>query len=178
MKWKIETRKINEIIPNSKNPRKLSKRNAEELRKSLEKFGVCQPIVINTNNSIIGGHQRVRILSELGEKTVDVYVPLQPLSQKEEEELCIRLNKNNGDFDFDILANNWDPEELVEWGFTFEELHLEELPGSEGDEEKKQTQSCTMNITFMDAAHLQEAENTIATIVDSYPGSHYKVKIK
>ena len=178
LKWKSETRQFKELINNEKNPRKLSKADALQLQTSLEKFGVCEPIVINSNGEIIGGHQRVRTLKKMGHTEVEVYVPDSPLNQQEADELCIRLNKNTGSFDYDILANQWDLEDLIEWGFTQEELGLEQLPGTEEGEEREAPKKCTMNITFQRAEHLQEAENEIATIVDSYQGATYKVKIK
>jgi len=176
--WKLETRLIKDLHFNEKNPRKLSKADAQQLQRSMEKFGVCEPIVINWDGTIIGGHQRVRTLKKLGEKEVAVYLPSSPLSEEEADELNIRLNKNSGDWDFDILANQWNPEDLVEWGFSMEELHLENIPEDEGAEgEQKPAQKATMTITFMDAGHLQEAENEIATIVDAYTGASYKVKV-
>lgn len=180
MEWKQEKRKLSELHSNEKNPRKLSKADAQQLQRSIEKFGVCEPVVVNWDGTIIGGHQRVRTLKKLGYKEVDVYLPDSPLSEKEAEELNIRLNKNSGDWDFDILANCWDPDDLVDWGFTMDELHLESIPGAEGEEgdEQKPPQKATMTITFMDAGHLQEAENEIATIVDAYAGASYKVKVK
>ena len=178
MEWKQEKRKLSELQANEKNARKLSKADAQQLQRSIEKFGVCEPIVINWDGSIIGGHQRVRTLKKLGYKEVDVYLPASPLSEKEAEELNIRLNKNSGDWDFDILANCWDPNDLVDWGFSMDELHLESIPGEEGVDEQSPPQKATMTITFMDAGHLQEAENEIATIVDAYAGASYKVKVK
>lgn len=178
MEWKLEKRKLSELHANEKNPRKLSKSDAQQLQRSIEKFGVCEPIVINWDGTIIGGHQRVKTLKKLGYKEVEVYLPDQPLSEKEADELNIRLNKNSGDFDFDILANSWDPNDLVDWGFSMEELHLESIPSHEGEEDQSPPQKATMTITFMDAGHLQEAENEIATIVDAYAGASYKVKVK
>ena len=179
MKWHLSKLRIKDLLPNEKNPRKISTGEASQLQSSLEKFGMCEPIVVNCDGTIIGGHQRLRILSKMGTREVDVYIPDTPLSQKEAEELTIRLNKSGGSWDYDALANCWDPEELVEWGFTLDELHLESLPPtSDGEDEKKPSQKCTMNITFKSAEHLQEAENEISTIVDRFQGASYKVKIK
>jgi DNA modification methylase len=125
LKWKSETRQLKELINNEKNPRKLSKADALQLQTSLEKFGVCEPIVINWNGEIIGGHQRVRTLKKMGHKEVQVYVPDSPLSEQEANELNIRLNKNIGVWDYDVLANNWEPSDLIEWGFTEEELNFD-----------------------------------------------------
>lgn len=179
MEWKLEKRPIKDLHANEKNPRTLSKADAQQLQRSIEKFGVCEPIVINWDGTIIGGHQRVRTLKKLGYKEVDVYLPDAPLSQEEADELNIRLNKNSGDWDFDILANSWNHEDLVDWGFSMDELHFECIPGSEGEDgEQKPAQKATMTITFMDAGHLQEAENEIATIIAAYAGASYKVKVK
>lgn len=178
MEWKLETRKIIDLKANPKNPRHLKKDQEKQLRASIQKFGACEPLVINPDGFIIGGHQRLRTLKKLGYREVDVYVPEEALNDREIEELTIRLNKNSGDWDFDMLANAWDPEDLCNWGFSQDELHLEEIPGSEGSDEQAPAQSATMNIKFMDAGHLQEAENRISVIVDEYPGSSYKVKVK
>jgi hypothetical protein len=179
MKWKHEKRKIKDLYELAKNARKLTKEQAAHLYTSIDKFGQCEPIVINTDDVIIGGHQRLRTMRKMGYKEVDVYVPDTPLNSKEVEELNIRLNKNSGDWDWDILGNAWDPEDLLEWGFTMEDLHLEELPPSEGGEgEDSPPKKCSMTIHFIDVGHLQEAENNIAPIVESYVGATYKVKVK
>ena len=108
---------------------------------------------------------------------MDVYVPDTPLTEEEVQELNIRLNKNVGNWDFDVLGNSWDPNDLVDWGFSMEDLHLEQLPETEETESNQEPKSCSMNIKFTYIGHLQEAENRIATIVDEYEGSSYKVKV-
>lgn len=172
MKWVLEHREIEKIYPNEKNPRKLSKKQAAELNKSLRTYGLCQPIVINPQGKIIGGHQRYEVLRKLGYRMVDVYLPTQPLSEEEEEELAIRLNKNIGDWDIDILANHWDPEKLCEWGFSMEELHLESFPSQEKD-----PSFFKINIECRDQEQLDIIEKHLASLLDDHPGSTYKVKI-
>lgn len=181
MKWNTEKRKIKDLHENPKNPRKLSKHQAEHLQRSIEKFGLCEPIVINPDGSIIGGHQRIRTLKKMGHKEVDVYVPERALDDKEIDELTVRLNKNTGDWDFDILANQWELSDLLNWGFSEQDFQIDVdvLQGTEPEEsgENKEQRKCTMIITFMSPDHLQEAENKIAVIVDAYPGATHKVKI-
>ncbi len=137
MDWNLQKLKIDEVFPNEQNPRRISKRQTKELKESLRKFGLCQPIVVNDSGKVLGGHQRLKLLRSLGYTTIDVYVPSQSLTQEEEEELSIRLNKNVGDWDYDILANSWDPEKLCEWGFTAPELDIDlhALTGNIPDEE-------------------------------------------
>lgn len=177
MKWNLETRKIKDLHEYAKNPRTLSNEQGKHLQKSLTKFGQCEPIVINQDGTIVGGHQRLRTLQKMGKKKVDVYVPDTPLTEEEVQELNIRLNKNVGDWDSDVLGNSWDPNDLVDWGFSMEDLHLEQLPETEETESNQEPKRCSMNIKFADVGHLQEAENRIATIVDEYEGSSYKVKV-
>ncbi len=172
MKWNLESRKISEVYPNVKNPRSMGKRQAEELEVSLKKFGLCQPIVLNSEGTILGGHQRVRAMRALGHIDVDVYVPTSPLTQEEEEELSIRLNKNIGDWDFDLLANHWEPEKLLEWGFCMEELHLEALP-----EPQEAPKKFSLTIMCPDQSQLELIEKQVATIVKDFDGARYKVKV-
>lgn len=132
--WSIEKRKINELKDYHKNPRKMTKRQAEDLQSSLSKFGIIDKPFINRNGVLIGGHQRVRTLKKMGYKEIDVQVPNRDLTESEVEELNIRHNKNIGEWDWDILANEWSMDDLVSWGFTLEELNID-LPGT--DDEKK-----------------------------------------
>jgi len=125
MKWNHEQRKITELKGHARNPRRLSKHDAEHLQKSLENFGQCEPVVINADNTIIGGHQRVSVLKRMKRKVVDVYVPQEPLSNQQVDELNIRLNRNSGEWDFDVLANGWDPGDLIDWGFTEGDLDID-----------------------------------------------------
>ncbi|MDX1532817.1 MAG: ParB N-terminal domain-containing protein [Nitrosopumilaceae archaeon] len=181
MKWKIEERKLSELVGMATNPRQISKHDFLHLTESIEKFGQCQPIVINHDNTIIGGHQRACAMKKLGFSNVEVAVPDLPLSEKEISELNIRLNRNNGEWDFDILANAWELGDLLEWGFVKDEFHLESVENItdqiEEDEKEKPAKKCTMTIIFSDEKQLQDAENRIATILDEYQGTVYKVKI-
>jgi len=121
---KIVYKKPSELKAADYNPRQLSEIQFLQLKKSLEGFDVVEPIVINTfkgrENIIVGGHQRVKVLESMGVKTipcVEVSLPIE-----KEKELNVRLNKNTGQFDFDMLANNFEIDDLLEWGFTEDEL--------------------------------------------------------
>jgi ParB-like chromosome segregation protein Spo0J len=116
-----EIDKINEA---EYNPRELSKKQHEDLYDSIRKFGLVDPILININperkNIVIGGHQRLKICKELNFKAVPC-VELN-ISEKEEKELNIRLNKNHGQWDFDNLANFFNADDLFDWGFDMKEI--------------------------------------------------------
>jgi len=86
---------------------------------------------------IIGGHQRCRILKKLGHKTAWVAVCDETITQEQIDELNIRLNRNSGEWDDDILANEWELRDLIEWGFTPDELSVDTTaldPAEEDDD--------------------------------------------
>ncbi len=116
LKWHIETRKISELRDYEKNPRKITKKQFDHLKQNIEKFGLIDKPFINTDNVIIGGHQRLRILKRFGNHEVEVYVPNRSLSEKEVEELNYRHNENTGEWDYDILADQYNLVDLLNWG--------------------------------------------------------------
>ena len=123
--WKTEKRKINELIPFEGNPRKMNEKQVADLKKSLEKFNLVEIPAITTNNVILAGHQRLRILQVLGrgEEIIDVRVPDRVLTKEEIQEYNLRSNKNLGEWDFDLLAN-FGEEMLMDVGFESPELDL------------------------------------------------------
>lgn len=178
MKWTLKTVPLKTIKGWAKNPRKMSARQAEKLEESMKKFGVCQPLVVNRDMTVIGGHQRLITAKNLGITEIEVYIPEKKLSDKEFEELNIRLNKNNGFFDYDILANEFECTDLLEWGFSLEEFEVESVPYDESKENKKPpSKKSKMTILFQSEEDLQSAENRISTIVDEFEGASYKIKL-
>jgi len=124
--WLNQRRRLGDLIPYDKNPRQLTEKQYDDLKASLGKFNLAEIPAINTDNKIIAGHQRIKILRELegADYEIDVRVPSRELSKEEYEEYLIRSNKNTGEWDFDILANGFDTEDLVEWGFQENEFAI------------------------------------------------------
>lgn len=124
---KTKDRKISELRPADYNPRELTKKQYNDLKTSLEEFGIVEPVLININkdreNIVIGGHQRLKIWEELGNKTIPC-IELD-LILKKEKELNVRLNKNGGQWDWDLLANNFDNGDLIDWGFDPNEIAID-----------------------------------------------------
>ena len=117
-------RKISELIPAEYNPRQLSDKQHEDLKASLTRFGAVDPAIVNIHperkDIIVGGHQRLKVAKSLGWETfpcVEVN-----LTRDQERELNVRLNKNTGSWDWNILGDLFQAEELKEWGFSDEEL--------------------------------------------------------
>ncbi|HEC88448.1 MAG TPA: hypothetical protein ENI52_03935 [Thermoplasmata archaeon] len=121
--WHTETRKLAQLKKWSLNPRQATEEQTKNLQKSLERFNLAAPLVINTDNTIIGGHFRYDILlKKYGkEKVIDVRIPNRKLKPNEIKELNLRLNKNLGEWNFELLAN-FQEDLLKDVGFNRDEL--------------------------------------------------------
>jgi ParB-like chromosome segregation protein Spo0J len=143
MEWKLVKVNTKSLKKHPKNPRTLSREQAEQLQKSLDKFGQVEKIIINTDNQIIGGHQRFTLLKKQGVKELECWMPDRTLDEQEVEELLLRLNRNHGEFSYDDLANNFNVPDLLDFGFTIEELELKEIDDIESEEDdKKKEKRC------------------------------------
>ena len=135
--WHNEKRIIKDLLPYEFNPRQITAKQVEDLKKSLSKFGLVEIPVIDIDNVIVAGHQRLKIMQILGhgEEEIDVRVPNRKLTEEEFKEYNIRSNKNVGEWDFDILANNFDMDDLTSWGFETTELdkYFSEEPTEQDD---------------------------------------------
>ena len=119
----LEKINIDLLQPATYNPRQISTKDFKSLKESITKFGLVDPIIVNKSSyTIIGGHQRYKICKELEYKEIGCIIV--DLNKEKERELNIRLNKNTGEFGMDILANAFDIEELVDWGFKHIDLGL------------------------------------------------------
>ena len=141
---KVEKIQINKLKPATYNPRQISKKQYNHLKDSIVKFGLVDPIILNKDFTVIGGHQRLKVCKELKYKDIDCVVL--DLTKEDERELNIRLNKSGGEFDLDILANEFEIEELKDWGFKEIELGL--------------------NIDKIDIEEEPEQDNYIITIIE------------
>jgi len=122
--WSPATRKLGDLIKNGYNPRKLSENEHRDLEKSVKEFGTVVPIVLNIGsraNTIIGGEQRVKIYADLDIKEVECMLPSRELTIEEERELNLRLNKNTGSWNEELLKE-FDMDVLLNVGFGDEEL--------------------------------------------------------
>lgn len=112
------------LKPAEYNPRKFTPKEYQDLKESIERFGIVSPIVVNSaparKNVVIGGHFRLKVAKDLGMAEVPVlYVNLPDMER--ERELNLRLNKNLGEWDFDLLAK-FNESVLVDAGFESVDL--------------------------------------------------------
>lgn len=116
--------KVSDLNPAVYNPRKHDKQSADQLKESITKFGLVDPLIVNEaperKNTVIGGHFRLEVAKELGFETVPVvYINIPDIEK--EKELNLRLNKNTGEWDWELLAN-YDSAFLGCVGFSSEEI--------------------------------------------------------
>ena len=108
---------IGSIKPHPNNPRIIKDGKFELLKKSLTDFPEMmetRPIVVNLENFILGGNMRYRAALDLGFKLLPCVKV--DWTEERQREFIIKDNSGFGTWDFDLLANEWDAEELKEWG--------------------------------------------------------------
>jgi hypothetical protein len=126
-KTKVETVYVStaSLNPAVYNPRKWGSEEKKKLTESIKRFGMVDPLIVNGHpdrrNVVIGGHFRLEIAKELG--LTEVPVVFLPLTEEREKELNIRLNKNQGEFDYEKLAA-FDESFLADIGFESPELDM------------------------------------------------------
>ena len=110
--------KISDIKTNPKNPRLIKDDKFKKLVKSIQEFPQMlelRPIVVDENNIVLGGNMRLKACIEVGLKEVFI-VKAEDLTEQQKDEFIVKDNVGFGEWDWDILANEWDTEKLQDWG--------------------------------------------------------------
>jgi ParB-like chromosome segregation protein Spo0J len=110
--------KINSIKTNPKNPRLIKDDKFKKLVNSIKEFPQMlelRPIVVDENNIILGGNMRHKACIEAGLKEVYI-VQAKDLTELQKDEFIVKDNVGFGEWDWDILANEWDTDKLTDWG--------------------------------------------------------------
>jgi hypothetical protein len=115
---KIEIVKIGLIKPNPNNPRVIKDENFKKLVKSIVDFPKMleiRPIVVNSEMVVLGGNMRLKACKEAGLKEVPL-IKAEDLTEEEQREFIIKDNVSGGEWNWEILTNEWDYKQLEEWG--------------------------------------------------------------
>jgi hypothetical protein len=173
---KIEQIKISDIKPNPSNPRLIKDDKFSKLVKSIREFPQMmeiRPIVVNDDMVILGGNMRWKAAKEAGMKAVPV-IKAADLTEEQQREFIIKDNVGFGEWDWEQLANEWDVQQVEDWGLDVPEFNIEPTGDELIGEEKNKPP--TMKITFETPEQLQEAENDIAELIQrKYPKAFYSV---
>jgi hypothetical protein len=113
----IKKVKITEVIANPNNPRLIKDEKFKKLVKSIQEFPDMlnvRPIVVNKDMVVLGGNMRLKAIKEAGIKEINIEIV--DWSEDKQKEFIIKDNASFGEWDWSDLANNWDSEELTDWG--------------------------------------------------------------
>ena len=130
----MELRKITEIKLNPNNPRLIKDDKFKKLVQSIKDFPEMlniRPIVVNTDMIILGGNMRYRACKEAGIKEIPVIIT--DLSEDKQREFLIKDNTSGGEWDWDMIANEWDAEELEAWGLDLPVFDIKDEGTAEED---------------------------------------------
>jgi hypothetical protein len=122
----IKKVKITEVIANPNNPRLIKDDKFRKLVKSIQDFPDMlnvRPIVVNKDMVVLGGNMRLKAIKEAGIKEINIDIV--DWSDDQQKEFIIKDNASFGEWDWDDLANNWDAQELTEWGLDIPNFNIE-----------------------------------------------------
>ena len=117
---------LSEIKPNPNNPRLIKDDKFKKLCQSIKDFPEMlelRPIVVNKDHIILGGNMRYKAAKEIGLKEIPVTIA--DLTPEQEREFLIKDNVSGGEWDWEVLANEWDNEELEAWGLDIPSFEVE-----------------------------------------------------
>jgi len=114
----IQKVKINEVKANPNNPRIIKDDKFAKLVKSITDFPQMlnlRPIVVNDDMVVLGGNMRLKACKEAGLKEIPI-IKASELTEQQQKEFIVKDNVGYGEWDWSDLANNWDSDQLEEWG--------------------------------------------------------------
>lgn len=120
--------KIETVLPNPSNPRIIKDDKFKKLVKSIQEFPQMlelRPIVVDANMVVLGGNMRLKACKAAGLKEVPIVIA-DNLTEEQQAEFIIKDNVGFGEWDWDLLANEWDEELLQDWGLDLP-IYLEEV---------------------------------------------------
>ena len=132
----IKTVKLSEVKTNPNNPRIIKDDKFSKLVKSIQEFPKMleiRPIVVNADMVVLGGNMRLKACKEAGLKEVFI-ISAEDLTEEEQKQFIIKDNVGFGEWDWDMLANEWEAEQLEDWGLDIPDFGVTELPAAEEDD--------------------------------------------
>jgi len=130
----IKKVKITEVIANPNNPRLIKDEKFKKLVKSIQDFPDMlnvRPIVVNKDMVVLGGNMRLKAIKEAGH--TEVAVEIVDWNEQQQKEFIVKDNVGYGEWDWDDLANNWDAQELTEWGLDIPNFDATVIEAEEDD---------------------------------------------
>jgi len=171
-----ETISIKKLKPNPANPRTIKDDKFHKLVQSVKSFPEMlklRPIVVNDQYEVLGGNMRLRACIEAGMKEVTI-IRASELTEDQQREFIIKDNVGFGEWDMDALANEWDAEELQEWGVNVwqtTEVNLDDFFQESENSEKDEKLKIVLEYT-------KEDHDKIVEAFKQYPGTKEEIVFK
>lgn len=129
LSWKTVKKRVSDLVPAAKNPRKISPERQRRLINSLEKFNLVDIPAVDLDGTILSGNQRVTVLGMIGRgaEEIDVRMPNRALTLDERREYMLRANSHDGEWDFDILEAEYGDLDLDEFDIKLPEFDSDEI---------------------------------------------------
>ena len=169
--------KVSAIKSNPNNPRLIKDDKFKKLVQSIKDFPEMlekRPIIVNQDMIILGGNMRLKACKEAGLKEVPVMVA--DWSEEQQRQFIIKDNVGFGEWDWSMIANEWEADDLIDWGLDVwqaEQLDEPEFDELIGEDKNKPP---TLKITFESPEQLQKAEIDIQELIDrKYSGAYFSV---
>jgi len=154
----IEKVKLSLILSNPNNPRIIKDDKFKKLVKSIEEFPEMlekRPIIVNEDMIVLGGNMRLKACKEAGLKEIPI-IKVTGWSEEKQKEFVIKDNSGFGEWDWDMLANEWDVETLEEWGLDIPDFAVKELDAEEDDYEVPDEDQIKTDIVLGDLIEIGE----------------------
>jgi hypothetical protein len=158
--------KISQLKENTSNPRLIKGDKFKKLVKSIQEFPEMlelRPIVVDENMIVLGGNMRLKACKEAGLKEVWIEVA-ENLTEAQKKEFIIKDNVGFGEWEWDILANEWDAMDLNEWGLdTWQpsDVDLDNFFEDNGDSDKEQKFKIVLEYSEEDFNIINDKLNSI-----------------
>lgn len=174
---KVEKVKISEVKNNPSNPRLIKDDKFKKLVKSIQDFPQMlelRPIVVDENNIVLGGNMRLKACKEAGLK--DVYiVKAENLTEEQKQEFIVKDNVGFGEWDWDMLANEWDIEKLDEWALYVPRYDINDIDLDAFFEEDNTEKEEKFKIIL---EYSEEDYNAVTEALKNYTGSKESIFYK
>ena len=170
--------KVRDLKPNPDNPRTITKDAFERLKRKIKRQGFRSAIQVDNDGIILGGNQRYTALMDMGygESGVPVLRPLFKMTEKDRQEAIVTDNLPDGEWQMEMLANIFNPEDLAEWGM---DIPWQEEPLDPDNPEEKdfdiEKQKVKIIFSYTDSHEI--IDKFLREMKEKYPQLMYEVQI-
>ena len=164
----MERVNIKQVLPNPDNPRFIKDYKFEKLVKSIKEFPQMldlRPIVVNQDMIVLGGNMRLKACEEAGLTEVPI-IFADNLTPDQEKEFIIKDNSSFGEWDWDLLANEWNVDQLADWGIDIPNFDIDNDVEDEKDLSDQLEQSFKIEIDLESEEEQEKMYNQL--IADGY----------